>query len=67
MAYCECLPTRLKPLAEIYPRWTEIEGDYCLGMLQNTRCSGRGFAFAPLAQVRKTPSWPRSWANFSLL
>jgi AhpD family alkylhydroperoxidase len=20
-----------------------------------------------LAQVRKTPSWPRSWANFSLL
>jgi hypothetical protein len=22
---------------------------------------------APLDQVRKTPSWPRSWANFSLL
>jgi hypothetical protein len=21
----------------------------------------------PDAQVRKTPSWPRSWANFSLL
>jgi hypothetical protein len=24
-------------------------------------------AAAPPAVVRKTPSWPRSWANFSLL
>jgi hypothetical protein len=23
--------------------------------------------FIPIAKVRKMPSWPRSWANFSLL
>jgi hypothetical protein len=28
----------------------------------------RGFAFAAMenVEVRKPPSWPRSWANFSL-
>ena len=31
---------------------------------------GRGqlsAAYSGLGQVRKTPRWPRSWANFSLL
>ena len=31
--------------------WVAAAGDFALGMLQNTRCSGRAFAFAPLAQV----------------
>ena len=29
--------------------------------------SPRVAGWPPLAQVRKTPSWPRSWASFSLL
>eukprot|EP01052_Picozoa_sp_SAG31_P028137 SAG31_NODE_2691_length_5240_cov_1.866174_1_plen_369_part_00 len=31
--------------------WAEAAGDFALGMLQNTRCSGRAFAFAPNAQL----------------
>ena len=34
---------------------------------QETVFYGRSVFYGPLGQVRKTPSWPRSWANCSLL
>ena len=63
MAYSECLPTRLNPLAE----------RTCFSQVVN---EGPGpaevslmFSFAGDAdgEVRKMPSWPGTWANFSPL
>ena len=61
MAYSECLPTRLNPLAErtCFSQVAMVGSK--LGMLSN-------YYKAKLsAQVRKTLTWPRSWANFSLV
>ena len=41
------------------------KGGSLTAMVQRLAASERGPAV--VAQVRKTPNWPRSWANFSLL
>ena len=48
----------VKHLREILPVLEMVYDDELLGGAAGWR--------AVLDQVRKTPSWPRSWANFSL-
>jgi hypothetical protein len=43
----------------------DAHGDSTIGGVLSFGYYGDWLALAP--QVRKTPSWPRSWANFSLL
>jgi hypothetical protein len=59
MAYSECLPTRLNPLAE-RACFSQVDCTPLSDNFSNGGCSN-------WAQVRKTPSWPRSWASCSLL
>ena len=54
MGYSECLPTRLNPPAE---RACFSQVIILIDASGSMRAE----------EVRKTPSWPRSWANFSLL
>ena len=45
--------------------WTPNGADFSLGQAIMTPAPGSKPDLAN--QVRKSPSWPRSWANFSLL
>ena len=62
IAYSERLPTRLSPLAEraCFPQASILYKDE----ISPDRPDDAIFI---LIKVRKMPSWPRSWANFSLL
>ena len=53
------------PLPFGYSSWSvEVGGGLARGRYE---IRARAVDIAGNAQVRKTPSWPRSWANFSLL
>jgi hypothetical protein len=59
MEYSECLPTLLNPLAE-RTCFSQV------GKLSEIfRTMGWDIRANASVKVRKTPSWPRSWANFS--
>jgi hypothetical protein len=44
-----------------HSQWLPLAGDLLCGFSADTSCRDLG----RMGQVRKTPSWPRSWANFS--
>jgi hypothetical protein len=61
-AGCNGVPFAYRSLGPVIRAvcWTGIfaNASQCLG--------AQLAALSPAAKVRKTPSWPRSWANFSL-
>ena len=61
---------RIMAITELLPRWSAA-GPALLMPRAQTDCLAlvldQPGGKRPLTQVRKTPSWPRSWANFSLL
>ena len=64
MGFSGCLPTLLNPLAE---RILSLPGTNGLSYTPEEQASGMDLMkHGGSSQVRKTPSWPRSWANSSL-
>jgi hypothetical protein len=48
-------------------RWRYYEGACLIGVGSGASIIGeKAFRFESPFKVRKTPSWPRSWANLSL-
>jgi hypothetical protein len=69
----ETLQREVGQLRQVATEWAESKGAVERAALDAAEETQRQYDTAveghrqALAQVRKTPSWPRSWANFSLL
>jgi hypothetical protein len=60
---------KVPPVATAGKKGALFAGNFLCAALPGSgpRTLVAAFTAASAAQVRQTPSWPRSWANFSLL